>query len=124
MDLHLFDRLLDGGLLMDMHHGWYVSFKPLFVGLIASLILLAVAFIMVVAGDVEKAVLYPTLFGLACLQALVQLIFFMHLGIESKPRWNVLSFVFLIFIMIIIVGGSIWIMNNLNYNMMYDMGPN
>lgn len=108
---------------MDMHHGWYVSFKPLIVGLVASLILLAVSFVMVVSGDVEKSVLYPVIFGLAIIQGLVQLIFFMHLGIESKPRWNVVSFAFLVIVMIIVVGGSIWIMNNLNYNMMYDMMP-
>ncbi len=105
---------------MDMHHGWYVSVRPLFIGLIASLILLAAAFLMVFVKGIEHVFLYPALFGLALVQSLVQLIFFMHLGIESKPRWNLITFLFLIFVLIIVVGGSIWIMQNMNYNMMYE----
>jgi cytochrome o ubiquinol oxidase subunit IV len=56
--------------------------------------------------------------GLAVGQLFVQLIFFLHLGKETKPRWNSIAFVFAAFLIIAIVFGSIWIMNNLNYNMM------
>ena len=56
--------------------------------------------------------------ALALLQAFVQLILFLHLGKESSPRWNLLIFLFMILIVFILVFGSVWIMTNLNYNLM------
>jgi cytochrome o ubiquinol oxidase operon protein cyoD len=53
---------------------------------------------------------------LAFLQFLAQLIFFLHLGKETKPRWNLFIFVTTIIGIGILVGGSLWIMNHLNYN--------
>jgi cytochrome o ubiquinol oxidase operon protein cyoD len=48
---------------------------------------------------------------------MVQLIFFLHIGEERGGRWKLLTFVFVLMTLGIIVVGSIWIMNNLNYNM-------
>lgn len=55
--------------------------------------------------------------GLALVQLVVQLVFFLHMGSEPKPRWNLAVFMFMLVILIVIVGGSLWIMDNLNYNM-------
>ncbi len=55
---------------------------------------------------------------LGVLQLLVQLIFFLHLGAEGKPRWNLLAFQFMLMVVLILVGGSLWIMHNLDYQMM------
>jgi len=55
--------------------------------------------------------------GLAITQLLVQLIFFLHIGEESKPRWNLLMLGFAVTVVFIVVAGSIWIMYYLNYNM-------
>ncbi len=51
-------------------------------------------------------------------QLLIQLIFFLHFNTESKPRWNLMAFLFTLFVVIIVIGGSLWIMDNLNTNMM------
>jgi cytochrome o ubiquinol oxidase operon protein cyoD len=56
--------------------------------------------------------------GLAVGQLLVQLGLFLHMGSEPKPRWNLMATLFSLMVVIIVVGGSLWIMNNLNYNMM------
>lgn len=56
--------------------------------------------------------------GLALVQFVVQLIFFLHVDVESKPRFKLLVMVFMFLVVVIIVAGSLWIMNNLNYNMM------
>jgi cytochrome o ubiquinol oxidase operon protein cyoD len=58
--------------------------------------------------------------GLAITQLLVQLIFFLHLDTESKPRWNLTVLLFALTVLIIVVFGSLWIMNNLNY---HDQSP-
>jgi cytochrome o ubiquinol oxidase operon protein cyoD len=55
--------------------------------------------------------------GFAVLQLYVQLFFFLHLGHEAKPRWNLLAFLFALLVVVILVFGSLWIMNNLDYNM-------
>lgn len=55
---------------------------------------------------------------LAIAQLIVQLLFFFHLGKESKPRLNTTSFLFMLMVVGIIAFGSLWIMYNLNYNMM------
>lgn len=54
----------------------------------------------------------------AVMQLFVQLIFFLHLGFEKGPKWNLAFFISTVGIILIIVLGSIWIMYHLNYNMM------
>ncbi len=53
---------------------------------------------------------------LAITQLLVQLVFFLHLGRESKPRWNLVVMAFALIVVVILVFGSLWIMLNLNYH--------
>jgi len=56
----------------------------------------------------------------AILQFLVQVICFLRLNYSSKQaRMNTLSFILSIFILFVIVAGSLWIMWNLNYRMMH-----
>ncbi len=54
--------------------------------------------------------------ALAITQLFVQLVFFLHLDRESKPRWNNVVLAFAATVVFILVGGSIWIMTNLNYH--------
>lgn len=55
--------------------------------------------------------------ALAVIQLFVQLFFFLHLGKESRPRWNLILLLFALMVVVIVVVGSLWIMNNLNYHM-------
>lgn len=59
------------------------------------------------------------LFVLAILQAIVQAICFLNVWGEKGPRWNLLIFVSTLSVVIIIIVFSIWIMNHLDYNMMF-----
>ncbi|MBD9250723.1 MAG: cytochrome o ubiquinol oxidase subunit IV, partial [Cronobacter sakazakii] len=54
----------------------------------------------------------------AVVQILVHLVCFLHMNASSEERWNLVAFVFTLLIIAIVVVGSIWIMWNLNYNMM------
>lgn len=54
--------------------------------------------------------------SLAIIQMIVQLVFFLHLGRESKPKWNTMALLFAVGVVIILVFGSLWIMRNLNYH--------
>lgn len=64
----------------------------------------------------DKFMLVSLIF-LAIIQLFVQLIFFLHLDRERKPRWNLQVMFFMLMILLIIVVGSLWIMANLNYRM-------
>lgn len=56
----------------------------------------------------------PLIVVAACIQLLVQLTFFLHLGSKATPTsWTVL-FSFALIIIGIVVGGTLWIMHNLN----------
>jgi cytochrome o ubiquinol oxidase operon protein cyoD len=92
-------------------------------GFVLSLLLTLGAYILVrhhldthhLSPSDSVAVLW--LLILALTQLFVQLVFFLHLGRESKPRWNLVVFLFAVIVVFILVAGSLWIMWNLNYHM-------
>lgn len=60
----------------------------------------------------------PALMMLALVQLAVQLVFFLHIREEQSPRWNFAVLLFAILIVGIVVGGSLWIMQNLTHMQM------
>lgn len=57
---------------------------------------------------------------LAVMQLFAQMILFLGLGRGKKSLWNTYAFIFAVITVLIIVVGSLWIMSNLNYRMMYS----
>ena len=55
---------------------------------------------------------------LAFAQIGVHLVFFLHLGSGSDNTNNILALAFGVLIVFLVIGGSIWIIANLNENMM------
>lgn len=94
------------------------SMKSYVTGFVLSVAVTLLAYAAVVNHWFAGILLVAVIMGLAVIQLVVQLVFFLHLGRESKPRWNLITFSFMLLVLIIIVGGSLWIMANLNYNMM------
>lgn len=107
--------------MIDAHHGWNASFKPQFLGFVLSFVLTVAAYLIVVHHHVSAEAIPITVAGIAFVQALIQLVFFLHLGLESKPHWNTITFLFVVLVIVIVIGGSLWIMDNLNYNLMPTM---
>lgn len=87
-------------------------------GFLLSLIFTAIPFVTVVNGLVHGSLLYAILALCAIMQLIIQLVFFLHLGRGKDGRWNIFSFGSMTIIVVIVVFGSLWIMNNLHYNMM------
>lgn len=94
------------------------SIKSYIIGFVLSVVLTLGAYFAVTEEWLSGTALIALIMGLASLQFIVQLFFFLHLGSESKPRWKLAAFLFMFLVLVIIVGGSLWIMANLNYNMM------
>jgi len=88
------------------------------IGFLASLALTMVAYVLVSGRLLTGDTLLLVIGGLALVQMIVQLFFFLHLADESRPRLRLVSFGFMASILVIIVAGSLWIMYHLNYNMM------
>lgn len=96
------------------------SFVLSLVGLILSVILTYVAFHVVEAHTLSTDALYIVVVGCGILQLLVQIFCFLRLkGPKEDRRWNGVALLFTLIVMVIVVGGSLWIMYNLNYNMMH-----
>lgn len=96
------------------HHaslGAYVT------GFVLSLFLTLVAYTLVVNDVIDTQIAIAGVVCLALAQFFVQVVFFLHLGREGKPRWNLMTFLFMILVVFIVVAGSLWIMANLDYNM-------
>ncbi|AHB71410.1 hypothetical protein P262_04274 [Cronobacter malonaticus] len=73
---------------------------------------------MVMNGSASHGTLLGVVVATAVVQILVHLVCFLHMNASSEERWNLVAFVFTLLIIAIVVVGSIWIMWNLNYNMM------
>src|SRR3990170_759778 len=85
-------------------------------GFILSIILTLAAFYLVVAEALSGWAIISILGVLAIGQLLIQVLFFLHLGREERPRWSSNAFLFMVMVVVILVGGSMWIMYNLNYH--------
>jgi len=93
-----------------------MSERTYIVGFIISIGLTLEAYFLVVRGALPGWALVFTILGLAVVQLLVQLYFFLHIDDEIKPRWKMTSFLFAGLVVMIVVLGSVWIMTNLDYN--------
>lgn len=94
------------------------SEKTYIIGYISALVLTLAAYLLVVKDVLNGWALTAALVALALVQVLVQLFFFLHLEREARPRWKLVVFLFMLLVLGILVFGSLWIMNNLDYNMM------
>jgi cytochrome o ubiquinol oxidase operon protein cyoD len=94
------------------------SLKSYLTGFVLSLLLTAIPFALVLSGTLSSSAALAGIFSAGLVQILVHLHYFLHLDTSSAARWNVLALIFSLLIMVLFVGGSLWIMSSLNYRMM------
>lgn len=93
--------------------------KQYVIGLILSLILTAIPFAAVMYGaEVSLAVKSIIILLCLCAQILVQMVFFLHMNGSSQQIWNTVSGVYIVFIVVFFVVGTLWIFEHLNHNML------
>lgn len=88
------------------------------VGFGLALVLTAIAFAIVAFGLMPAGPALVVIAILAVIQVLVHLYFFLHLDPRTAPRENVLTLAFAVVLIFIMIGGSLWIMFDLNQRMM------
>lgn len=131
MDIHLYHRLHDRSIIMrKMIHAPTSNLSSYTVGFILSVGLTLGAYVIVDTHTMSGHMVYEhhrvvmAIMTFALLQLLVQVVFFLHLGTEKKPRWNSVAFLFMLLTVLIIDIGSLWIMDNLNRHMMNEHDMN
>ncbi len=99
------------------------TIKSYIIGFGLSLILTFIAFgatyFHINSGHyfIDHNIIIPLVLVLAMMQLVVQLVFFLHILQEDKPRWNLMFFIGTFGLVLMVVIASLWIMTHLNYNM-------
>jgi len=101
--------------IISAHEVEQGSYRSYVTGFVLSLVLTLTSYLLTVHHVISgKWALACVVAGLALVQCVIQLTLFLHLGQEAKPKLRLLVFGFMLTVVLILVGGSIWIMHNLN----------
>lgn len=111
-----FNQPLD--VLVARHQPEPANLKSYIIGFISSIALTLAAYLLTYYHAAGRDVLFGLLAALAVVQFSIQLIYFLHVGKEFSPRLKLIVMFFMIMIVGILVGGSLWIMSNLNGRVM------
>ena len=88
------------------------------IGLGLALLLTATSFFVAGTDLVWQPSIPVAIIVLAIAQMGVHLVFFLHITTGADNTNNVLALAFGILIVVLVIGGTLWIMANLNHNML------
>ncbi|KAB0682619.1 cytochrome o ubiquinol oxidase subunit IV [Aureimonas leprariae] len=100
------------------HEGVGAGIRGYLIGLGLAAVLTAASFFVAGTNLVYGPGIPIALIVLAIAQMGVHLVFFLHITTGPDNTNNTLALAFGVLIVVLVVGGSIWIMSNLNTNMM------
>ncbi|WBO22151.1 cytochrome o ubiquinol oxidase subunit IV [Sphingomonas abietis] len=106
----------------DTHgHGPNIGHAPVgkayAVGFVLAVILTVIPFAAVMKGLVTGGQAAGLIMGLGAIQILVHLRYFLHID-GKTDHWTLQALFFTLFVLAIVLGGSVWVMYHLNTNMM------
>jgi cytochrome o ubiquinol oxidase subunit IV len=91
--------------------------KSYLTGFALALILTAIPFGLVATAALPPRPMLIVIAIAAIIQVLVHLRYFLHLDLTTTPRENLLAILFAAILIVIMVGGSFWIMLDLHHRM-------
>ncbi|HUB93132.1 MAG TPA: cytochrome C oxidase subunit IV family protein [Verrucomicrobiae bacterium] len=94
-----------------LSYGRYVA------GFLGSVALTVCAYLLATHLSIDKNVLAVLLAVLAVSQFILQMFLFLHVGEERDSHLRLAAAGLMLAVVFILIFGSIWIMNNLNYRM-------
>jgi cytochrome o ubiquinol oxidase operon protein cyoD len=104
------DERADGTEIAEGIRGYLIGF-----GL--SVLATVVAFFLSGTSLVWQPSIPAALIVLAIAQIGVHIVFFLHITTRPDSMNNVMALAFGVFVVFVLIGGSVWIMTHLNYNM-------
>lgn len=111
----------------DDHHGHHDhddhaehgSLKSYAIGFLLSVILTAIPFWLVMGKVFDNsAITTIVILAFAVVQIVVHMVYFLHMNTKVEGGWSMLALIFTIVLVGIVLSGSLWVMYNLNTNMM------
>ncbi len=103
----------------DHDVGPHSSLKEYVIGFVLSVILTAIPFWLVMANVItDRTTAVLVLGGLAVVQIVVHMVFFLHMNGKVEGGWTMLSTIFTIVFVAIAIAGTLWVMFHMNTNMM------
>jgi cytochrome o ubiquinol oxidase operon protein cyoD len=96
-------------------HGTYGSYL---LGFGLSVVLTAIPFWLVMTHALPNQASGYIIMAFAAIQIVVHMILFLHMDNKSEGGWNMMALVFTLVVLIITLSGSLWVMYNMNTNMM------
>jgi cytochrome o ubiquinol oxidase operon protein cyoD len=103
-------------------HTPHSTLKGYATGFVLAVILTAIPFWLVL-GKVfnNSGTAGFVLLGLASVQIVVHMVYFLHMNTKAEGGWSMLALLFTVMLLVIMLSGSIWVMYHLNHNMMPGM---
>jgi cytochrome o ubiquinol oxidase subunit IV len=102
-------------------HADHGSTKSYLIGFALSVVLTLASFGVVMSGAVPHDLMMPGIVVFGVVQLLVQLVCFLHMGTSPSQRGNLAIMLFTVLILAIVVVGSLWVLHNMNENMMHPL---
>ncbi|MET0181080.1 MAG: cytochrome o ubiquinol oxidase subunit IV, partial [Novosphingobium sp.] len=103
----------------DHGHG---SMRGYMLGFALSVVLTVIPFWLVMSGALGSVqVTVAVIVAAAVAQILVHTVCFLHVNTQGEGGWTLMAYAFTAVLVLITIGGSIWIMFHLNTNMMPSM---
>jgi cytochrome o ubiquinol oxidase subunit IV len=101
--------------------GVHFTLRTYLIGFFAAGALTAVPFWIVMARPISGTLASIAIVALAIAQILVHTYAFLHVNARQQGGWTLVAYVFTAVLLLITIGGSLWIMYHLNSNMMPGM---
>jgi cytochrome o ubiquinol oxidase operon protein cyoD len=105
----------------DSQDAAHFTLRTYLTGFLVAAVLTAAAFWTVMARPFSARVAAVLVVTLAIAQILVQTRAFLHVNARAQGGWILVAYVFTAVLLLIAIGGSLWIMYHLNSNMMPGM---
>jgi len=93
------------------------TLKTYLTGYVLALVLTASSFGIAASGALSMRAALIAISAAAIVQVLVHLRYFLHLRLRTTPPERLLAISFAAVLILIMIGGSLWIMLNLSYRM-------
>jgi len=101
----------------EPEHG---TLKGYLTGFVLAAILTVIPFWLVMGHVIESdAVTTVVVLALAAVQIFVHMVYFLHMNSNSEGGWNLMALVFTLIIVVVTLAGALWVMYNMNTNMMH-----
>ena len=101
----------------DAHAG-HGGVKSYLIGFVMAVVLTVIPFAIVMNHTFSRGVTVAIISIMAAVQMLVHIVYFLHMDRSPEQRSNVQVGLFSVLIICIVVIGSLWVMHNMNINMM------